>query len=151
MIKDKLRKLINKKDKSHTEMVELKRLCKELGCDDLYDEFIIEIEDRKRQEESICEYKVSSYFKNAEIFGTGMDVAGGIDIAHLYRIEILEDKRISYIVLKDGTVTLRNDLSQCTYVIWQVAEKIRDDLEKMNIRGRIRVIPKAISNQMRGL
>ena len=55
--------------------------------------------------------KTSSYFENANIYGPGTSVSGGLSIEHSYYVKV-NDK---YVVVKDGRIIFTETKTECTF------------------------------------
>lgn len=84
---------------------------------------------RERRREDRYSVRTSSYFENAQVFGPGVSVEGGISIEHEYCVKV-KDKGYAYID-DNGKLQFSDNDKHLTY--WDAARKIADTIELLGM------------------
>ena len=71
--------------------------------------------------------RTSNYFENAQVFGPGVSVEGGLSIEHQYCVKV-KDKGYAYID-ENGELKISSTDKHLTY--WDAARKTADKIESM--------------------
>ena len=108
---------------------------------------------RKRNKEEGPYVKTSSFFENAQVYGMPIDVAGGLYIEYYYCIKLKIEEQIRYVKLSfvDGIkkIVLVNDSAIASYMRYDEAKKISDNLSKDKRITNIELIPRGLYQRIR--
>jgi hypothetical protein len=82
---NKLKYLLEKKNRTNEDCFLLKNLCKELGYSSQYNQYL-----EFKEEESFYPSKrtTSSFFENSALYGPQMNVSGGLSVEHRYIVSL---------------------------------------------------------------